>query len=58
MVAANRRAWLPASSLGTLRSWQAQLAELAAAPALHHAACQLAPLVDPTRSSAFDCILY
>ncbi len=36
----------------------AELEELAAAPALRHAARQLAPVVDPSRSSAFECILY
>lgn len=36
----------------------AELEELAAAPALRHAAHQLAPVVDPSRSSAFECILY
>lgn len=36
----------------------ADLEALAAAPALRHAARQLAPVVDPARSSAFECILY
>lgn len=36
----------------------AQLQELAEAPALRSAACQLAAVVDPARSSVFDCILY
>lgn len=36
----------------------AQLAELAGAPALRGPARQLAPVVDPARSSAFEAILY
>jgi len=37
---------------------QAQLQELADAPALRGAARQLAAVVEPARSSVFDSILY
>ena len=40
------------------RQLLAELEELAAAPGLASVARQLAPVVDPARSSAFDAILY